>query len=57
MSKQPEAAKPTYESPTVAIVGEVSELTAGPITKYAETSGGFHGRGGERTPRTEDGDE
>lgn len=43
-----------YESPTMTVVGMVSELTAGPITKDSESSGGFKGTGGEHAPRTDD---
>ena len=54
-SKKPrETAKPTYQSPTVTVVGMVSELTAGPIVKDAESSGGFRGSGRARAPRTDD---
>jgi hypothetical protein len=44
-----------YESPTMTVVGGVSELTAGPIVKSAETSGGFKGgRGQAQKPRTDE---
>jgi hypothetical protein len=45
-----------YESPTIMVVGVVSELTAGPITKQAETSGGFRSSGRWSPPHTDDDD-
>jgi hypothetical protein len=39
----------------MTVVGGVSELTAGPIVKSAETSGGFKGgRGQAQKPRTDE---
>ncbi len=49
-----ETAKPAYQSPTLTVVGMVSELTAGPIVKDAESSGGFKGSGKTHTPHTDD---
>jgi hypothetical protein len=43
-----------YESPTITVVGVVSELTAGPITKKSESSGGFQSLGRSCPPHTDD---
>ncbi len=49
-----EMSETSYESPTITVVGVVSELTAGPVTKTAETSGGFQSIGRSVEPRTDD---
>ena len=43
-----------YEAPSIERVGSVCGLTAGPVTKVSESSGGFHSSMAATPPRVED---
>ncbi|HXZ01271.1 MAG TPA: hypothetical protein VEI03_14835 [Stellaceae bacterium] len=44
----------SYQAPSMVVIGPVTKLTAGPVTKRAETNG-FHSAGVTKKPHVNDG--